>query len=86
MFTWTVVSSGNERYISDMYMDGAIIGASVSNGRGGYATSSSNVVFIHCETGNRVYIQCGSENSCMPRPDDHGLVTFAGFLVAADTI
>ena len=49
------------------------------------ANQSSQTVFIHCETGARVYIQCGPNHSCQFRNDlHHDLPTFAGFLVAAD--
>ena len=82
MFTWTLVSVGNNRVFSDMYMNDDIIAASLSSNQSG--DPSTNIVFIHCESGTRVYIQCGPEFNCQPRNDRaHGLQTFAGFLVAA---
>ena len=81
MFTWTTVSLGSTNYYSDMFMDDDIIAASLGSDSG--SDPATSIVFIHCESGARVYIQCGPY-SCRPRNDRaYGLQSFAGFLVAA---
>ena len=83
MFTWSSVAMNSNAFHSDMYMDDAII-ASAWNPSSGASLSASNVIFIQCESGSRVYIQCGPDLNCRPREHDHGLLTFSGFLVNAD--
>ena len=87
MFTWTVVSDYDSRYISDMYMNDDVIASGWSNINS--LGQSSNVVFIHCDSGSRVYIQCGptSSQNCWPHPHSyHGLNTFSGFMLAAEVV
>ena len=82
MFTWTAVSESQNNMFSDMYMDDDIIATSLGSNSG--SDPATNIVFIHCESGARVYIQCGPGQSCRPRNDQvYGLQSFAGFLVAA---
>ena len=56
MFTWTSVSVGSYRIFSDMYINDEIIATNFANDNNGPAAANSNAVFIHCESGARVYI------------------------------
>ena len=84
MFTWTTATTTDRRFISNMYMDDDIIASSFT--AASPANQSTQIVFIHCESGARVYIQCGNEYNCQPYNTiaPSGLQTFAGFLVTAD--
>ena len=44
---------------------------------------ASNTVLVHCNSGNKVYVQCGS-SACYTVGSDINYHTFAGFLVSAD--
>ena len=81
MFTWTIANAWDERLNSDMYMNNDIIASTWSGPVG--SEVSSNTVFIHCQSGARVYIQCGPDHACRTRAHYHGYQTFGGFLVTA---
>ena len=88
MFTWTTVAATGYFAPYDMYMnDGAIASSYCNSQSSSGAYSCSNTVVIHCESGSRVYIQCGPSQSCRFRNNDQNssaLQSFAGFLLAAD--
>ena len=70
---------------SDMYMNGDVIAASYCSDTD--ARSCTNTVVIHCESGSRVYIQCGTNYACQFRSDSSGgtgFQTFSGFLLSAE--
>ena len=81
MFTWTTATLNDNRFESSMYMDDGIIASSFSGKNS--PNQATQIVFIHCESGARVYIQCGSNSeNCRPYNSvDIGLQTFAGFLL-----
>ena len=86
MFTWTAVANGNNYFFSNMYMNDDIIALGWSNSNNG-AESGSNTIFIHCDSGSRVYIQCGPDRNCRSRTTEFGLIeihTFAGFMVSSE--
>ena len=86
MFTWTSVSIGVYQYNSDMYMNSDIIASNWARGGSGNSGASSNTVIIHCDTGARVYIQCGTIYNCHPLDHYYDLQTFSGLLLEADEV
>ena len=83
MFTWHHRVRNDYRFFSDMYMNEDLIATNWSYGPSG-AMSSSQLVFIQCESGSRVYVQCGSDHSCVTHDLGLKVQSFSGFLVMAN--
>ena len=79
------MSTSQKDAIVEIVMDDTslvtVFGATSSN------SASSNVVLVNCQSGSRVYVQCGPVYDCYIRGDGNGwsdVTTFSGLLIAED--
>ena len=66
---------------SAIWIEDTLLVTSVANGPGN--GEASNTVLVHCNSGNKVYVQC-DHAACYPLGDISNYHTFAGFLVSAN--
>ena len=77
---------GSDYGIAEIRMDEALLVTSFAAGSPNGATS--NTVFIQCDSGSRVFVQCG-QIACSMYGNSNGYVntvTFSGMLVAEDEL
>ena len=86
MFSVSVVRTPANSAILKIFMDDTLLVAAFAAGSSNAATS--NTVFVRCNSGGSVYVQCYTQGSCSVRSNnlyyDNNATTFSGMLVAAD--
>ena len=82
LFTYTTLSIHNQHSISSIWIENTLLVTSFGNGPNN--GKASNTVLVHCNSGNKVYVQCDHEYVCYTEGDNRNYHTFAGFLVSAD--
>ena len=81
-FTYSTLSVSDQLSISAIWIEDTLLVTSYASGPAhGHA---SNTVLVHCNSGNKVYVQCGNGHACDPSGSTTNYHTFAGFLVPAD--
>ena len=81
LFTYSTLSNWDQNSISAIWIEDTLLVTSHASGPGN--GEASNIVLVHCNSGNKVYVQCG-DGACYPAGDGRNYHTFAGFLVSAD--
>ena len=81
LFTYTTLSVWDQASVSTIWIENTLLVTSYASGPG--HSEASNIVLVHCNSGNKVYVQCNSV-ACYTHGDSRNMHTFAGFLVSAD--
>ena len=80
-FAYSTLSNWEQNSIAGIWIEDTLLVSSHASGPGN--GEASNIVLVHCNSGNKVYVQCGN-SACYPYGDYRNMHTFAGFLVSAD--
>ena len=83
MFSLSSMGAANAYGITEIWKDETLLVTAFA--AEGTNSGTSNAVFIQCDSGSRVYVQCNNQFSCTMYGTQYGytnIVTFSGMLVA----
>ena len=86
LFTYSTLTTWNTNSVSNIWLEDTLLVTSLANGGGPSHGEASNTVLVHCNSGNKVYVQCDNEYVSYAEGDYRNYHTFAGFLVSADVV
>ena len=81
-FSYSTIGVWGSYSISSIWIENTLLVTSYAVGSEN--PSASNSVLVHCSSGIKVYVQCGSSFACYPAGTYENYHTFSGFLVSAD--